>query len=206
MDLTTTAIELIQLYGPLAVAVFTFLESSMLFPFLPSEVVVPAAAAVLVTDAVSFVVFVAAAGIGGTAGAFVLFYGFYGSGTRLVDWLQEYVPLSDEEIARSRRWFLEWGVSSVFWGRFLPGLRSVISIPAGLFGMNPVWFGVFTVLGTVGFYATVAAVVYFLQQRSIPTAIWNFVVARPVISLAVLVVGLVVTVLITVSYHRAGDG
>ncbi|MFC7008135.1 DedA family protein [Halalkalicoccus salilacus] len=152
VDLGTTALRFVQLYGPLALLVFTFLEASMLFPFLPSEVVVPAAA-VLVQDAASFVVFVGAAGVGGTVGAFVPYYVFRGPGSRGTGRLGEYLHVSERSKERARRWFLEWGVTSVLWGRFLPGLRSVISIPAGLVGMNAAWFGALTAIGTVAFYA-----------------------------------------------------
>lgn len=65
VDLTALTLHLLRLYGPLVLCLFTFLETSMLFPFLPSEVVVLAAAALLVTDPVSLVVFVLAAGMGG---------------------------------------------------------------------------------------------------------------------------------------------
>lgn len=204
-DLTGTALRLIELYGPLAVATFTFLESSMLFPFLPSEIVVPAAAVLLIHDVTSFVVFVGSAGLGGTAGAFVLFYAFYSSGSRWVDTLQGYVRLSDESITRSRRWFLKWGVSSVLWGRFLPGLRSVISIPAGLFEMDPLRFGVLTALGTVGFYTAVAAVVYFLRQQSVLEAVRTMAADRPALVALFLVGAVAVSLLVTLWYQRSPE-
>lgn len=206
VDLTSTALRLIALYGPLAVALFTFLESSMLFPFLPSEVVVPASAALLVSDAASFAVFVGAAGCGGTLGALVLFYAFYGPGGRRVDRLRERLRLSEDHLERSRRWYLRWGASSVLWGRFLPGLRSVVSIPAGLFGMNPAWFTVYTALGTVGFYAAVAAAVYGLRQRSLFAALRSLAVGRPVASLLAATAALAAIVLATLLYRRIGAG
>lgn len=76
LDLTEVTLQFIQLYGPLTLCLFTYLESSMLFPFLPSGVVVPAPAALLISDPISFVVFVWVAGIGGIVGAFVPYYVF----------------------------------------------------------------------------------------------------------------------------------
>lgn len=180
-EFTATALRLIQLYGPLAVATFTFLESSMLFPFLPSEIIVPAAAALLVHDSSSFIVFVGAAGIGGTVGALVLFSAFYGPGSRMIDRLRDVIQFSDETLERSRQWFLRWGAFSVLWGRFLPGLRSIISIPAGLFRMNPVWFGIFTAIGTIGFYTIIAALVYFVQEQSLLRGIRILAADRPIL-------------------------
>ncbi|MFB1065915.1 DedA family protein [Natrinema sp. H-ect4] len=181
-DLGTAALRFIQLYGPLALLVFTFLEASMLFPFFPSEVVVPAAAAVLITDPVSFLVFVAAAGIGGTLGAFVPFYAFRGPGSRGLGRLRERINVSEETTERGRRWFRRWGASSVFWGRFLPALRSVVSIPAALAGMRRVRFGVYTAVGTVLFYAAIGAVVYYGHWESLFGAAGAVVTDRPALS------------------------
>lgn len=201
-DLTTTALHLVEQYGLLAIVVFTFLESSMLFPFLPSEVVVPAAAALLIQDITSFVAFVGGASVGGTVGAFVPFYAFHGPGAQWAGRLRDYVHISDDTVDYGRRWFHNWGASSVLWGRFLPGLRSVISIPAGLVDMDPRWFGVFTAVGSVGFYTLVAAVVYVARQRSVSSTVISGAVKNPMLA-ALTVVGVVVAVgLVTVWYRR----
>lgn len=193
-DLGATAVRFVRIYGPLALLCFTFLESSMLFPFFPSEVVVPAAAALLITDSPSFFVFVGAAAIGGTVGAFVPFYAFRGPGSRGLGRLRDRINVSENATDRGRQWFRRWGASSVFWGRFLPALRSVVSIPAGLAGMTRVRFGVYTATGTVLFYAAVGAVVYYGRQQSLFAALTSVAADRPVlagtVALAALAVGL----------------
>lgn len=202
-DIAAIALRVVRLYGPLAVALFTFLESSMLFPFLPSEVVVPAAAVVLVHDVPSFVVFVGAAGVGGTVGAFVPFYAFRGPGSRWTRRLGDHVHISESAIERARKWFLDWGASSVLWGRFLPGLRSVISIPAGLVGMDRAWFGAFTAAGTIAFYATVAAVVFVARRRDALAAARTVATEHPVLVAVLLLGGVTATLLATAGYRRA---
>lgn len=196
VGLTEATLRLVRLYGPPALAVFTFLESSMLFPFLPSEVVVPVAAAVLITDPASFLVFVIAAGVGGTVGAFVPFYVFHDTRAGGADWLKDRITVSDAHIERGQDWFRDWGQSSVLWGRFLPLLRSVVSIPAGLAGMRPGRFGVLTAVGTVGFYATAGAIVYYGRQQSLFAAVIGFATDRPVLTavggLSLLVLGLLI--------------
>lgn len=72
----------------------------------------------------------------------------------------------------------------------------MISFPAGLFGRNSVSFGVFTALGTVGFYADVAVVLHFLQRQSIRRAVWNLA-SRPAFSLLGPSAGLGVTWFLT---------
>lgn len=196
VDVTEVTLRFVQLYGPLALCLFTFLEASMLFPFLPSEAVVPAAAALLISDPVSFFVFVLAAGVGGTVGAFVPFYVFRGSRVRESDWIRDRIAVSDERIARGQAWFRRWGQSSVLWGRFFPVLRSVISIPAGFADMTPVRFGVYTVIGTIGFYAAAGGVVYYGRQRSLFEAAFTAATASPILTvggiLALLGIGLLV--------------
>lgn len=169
-DLTSVALRFLQLYGPIALCFFTFFESSMLFPFLPSEVVVPAAAALLITDPLSFLVFVLAASVGGTVGAFVPFYAFRDTRVGSTGWIRDRIAVSDEHIDRAQEWFHQWGRSSVFWGRFLPVLRSVVSIPAALARMEPKQFGSFTAAGTVGFYTAIGGVVYYGRQQSLVAA------------------------------------
>ncbi|QLG49414.1 DedA family protein [Natrinema halophilum] len=206
-DLGASALRFVRLYGPLALLLFTFLETSMLFPFFPSEVVVPGAAALLITDPLSFLVFVGAAAIGGTVGAFVPFYAFRGPGSRGLGRLRDRIDVSEEMVERGRRWFHRWGASSVLWGRFLPALRSVVSIPAGLAGMTQVRFGVYTAVGTILFYTAVGAIVYFGRQHSLFAALGSAAADRLGIVAASALVGLAVSLWLAFR-HRwrdAGD-
>lgn len=81
----------------------------------------------------------------------------------------------------------------------------MISFPASLFGRNSVSFGVFTALGTVGFYEDVAVVMYFLQRQSIRRAVWNLV-SRPVFSPLGPSAGLGVTWFLTAFYRGVAHG
>ena len=54
---------------------------------------------------------------------------------RLEQWLQRHggrIGLREADLERSRLWFLAHGWALVFWGRMVPGLRTLISVPAGL--------------------------------------------------------------------------
>lgn len=196
MDPTRVLLDSLRLYGPLVLCLFTFLETSMLFPLLPSEVVVPAAAALLVTDVPSFLVFVLAATVGGTVGALVPFYVFYDTRVGERGWIRDRIDVSEERIERGQSWFRRWGQSSVLWGRFLPVLRSVISIPAGLANMDPLRFGAYTAVGTAGFYAAGGALVYYGRQQPLFAAAVDAAAQRPALAvlgvLALLGVGVLV--------------
>ncbi|WP_458205709.1 DedA family protein [Haladaptatus sp. NG-SE-30] len=157
--LTETALSLIGQYGFLAVFVFAFLESSMLFPFLPSELVIPSAAGLLIDNLFGFTLFVLATTLGTTVGALVPYFVGH-EGHNALDRYGRYLRVSEDDADRASRWFNRWGEHSVLWGRFLPVLRSVISIPAGFAAMRLRRFVVFTTVGAFLFNATVAGLVY----------------------------------------------
>jgi membrane protein DedA with SNARE-associated domain len=167
--LTQTALDLVAQYGYLAIFVFTFLESSMLFPLLPSEVVLPVGAGLLISDPPSLALFVVATTAGATVGS-VVAYRFFGE--KGYDALESHggaVNVSKERLDMARQWFDRWGESSVLWGRLLPILRSVISLPAGFAGMRLWKFVVHSTVGALVFNAAVAAVVYYGRQQSVYT-------------------------------------
>nr|WP_305794394.1 DedA family protein [Halomarina rubra] len=163
--MTTAALDLARTYGYLFVLVFVFLETSMLFPLLPSEVVLPASASILVTTPASLGLFVLAATAGAVLGGVVAYELFRRAGERAVDstWLR--VEAADAE--RARRWFRRWGSHSVLWGRLLPVLRSIVSIPAGLSGMHRALFTGYTAVGAFAFNAAVGGLVYAGVDESV---------------------------------------
>ncbi|WP_224270106.1 DedA family protein [Haloprofundus salinisoli] len=165
--LTQTALDLVAQYGYLAIFVFTFLESSMLFPLLPSEVVLPVAAGLLVTDPLSFALFVASTTTGVTVGSVVAYRFFGEKGHDALEAHGGAVNVSERRLAFAQRWFEKWGESSVLWGRLLPVLRSVISLPAGFARMRMWKFLLYTTVGGVVFNAAVAAVVYYGRRQSV---------------------------------------
>ncbi|KTG10944.1 hypothetical protein AUR64_07150 [Haloprofundus marisrubri] len=165
--LTQTALDLVAQYGYLAIFVFTFLESSMLFPLLPSEVVLPVAAGLLVSGPSSFALFVAATTAGVTVGSVVAYRFFGEKGHEALEAHGGRVNVSERRLEFASRWFEKWGESSVLWGRLLPVLRSVISLPAGFAGMAMWKFLVYSTVGGLVFNAAVAAVVYYGRQQSV---------------------------------------
>lgn len=213
--LTGTALDLLTQYGYLAIFVFMFLETSMVFPFLPSEVVVPSAAALLVADPVTLVAFALAATAGATVGSLFAYYVIGMGGEYAVDRYGRYVHVTDRELDRSQRWFRRWGESSVLWGRLLPLLRSIISIPAGFAEMNVRKFTLYSALGSFAFNLAVGATVYYGTQQSVYTVAmtearrWIDVVAglaatRPVLAAFLAVFVCLLCVLGVLGWRRYG--
>lgn len=156
---TDTLLALLTQYGYLAFFLFMFGESSMVFPFVPSEVVVPAAAELLVTGVTSFCAFVLVGTAGATLGSLFAYYVFGATSHEALNHYGRYVRVSERDIDRARYWFQRWGEQTVFWGRLLPAVRSLISIPAGFAGMNRRKFVAYSAAGSALFTAAAAVFV-----------------------------------------------
>lgn len=59
-----------------------------------------------------------------------------------------YARITDERLARIERWFDKHGDKAVFFGRMVPVMREMVSIPAGLLGMKPTKFIIYTFTGS----------------------------------------------------------
>jgi membrane protein DedA with SNARE-associated domain len=139
--------QVITALGEWGVGLLVLLET--VFPPLPSEVILPLAGFLSASGAIDLVLVVLTATAGAWAGALLL----YALGARLglersVRWLAR-LPLVDrEDFERAAAWFDRHGRSSIFFGRLIPGVRSLISLPAGAARMPLVTFTLFTVAGS----------------------------------------------------------
>jgi membrane protein DedA with SNARE-associated domain len=85
--------------------------------------------------------------VGSLAGAYANYFGAHYLGRPLVLKYGKYVLIPPEKFQRVERFFLRHGEISTFIGRLLPVVRHLISIPAGLSGMNHLRFSTYTLLG-----------------------------------------------------------
>lgn len=134
------------------VALFMAIESSFI-PF-PSEVVVPPAAwkAMDPNSGLNFVLVIVFATIGADVGALINYYIAKWLGRpiiyRFADSRIGHMCLIDRPgVEKAEKFFREHGAASTFFGRLVPAVRQLISIPAGLSGMNVSKFLLFTTLG-----------------------------------------------------------
>lgn len=154
--------QLILSYGLVAIFVLMAAESACI-P-IPSEVTMMLGGA-LAGGAVSgphpnLIAVVAVGTAGNVAGSYLAWLaGRYGGRPALHRW-GRYILLRSEEIDRAQDWFVRRGAMSVFWARLLPGIRTFISLPAGIAGMPPLRFGVYTLAGCLPFTAVLAVTGY----------------------------------------------
>lgn len=193
--LVSRTLEMVSTYGFLAICIFAFLESSMIFPYLPAEVVVPVAAGTLVTSVPSLGLFVFVTTAGGTVGALFAYAASHKGGQLTARRLRKHVQVSERQRSRVLRWFTKWGEPSVIWGRFLPGLRSLVSIPAGLANMSLLRFTLYTTFGNVGFYLAVAGIVYYGRARSLDVALREAVIKSPFETGAIVLIATSITLI-----------
>lgn len=145
------------------VVVFMAIESSFI-PF-PSEVVVPPAAwkAMDPDSGMSFILVILFATLGADLGALINYYLAKWLGRpvvyRFADSRLGHMCLIDRaKVEKAEQFFRDHGAASTFFGRLVPAVRQLISIPAGLAGMNVGRFLIFTTLGA-GAWNTVLALI-----------------------------------------------
>ena len=150
-SLLLAAVEANPWIGYGAIALVMLLEN--LVPPIPSEVVMPLAGFLIQQGKLQLVPTLLAGLIGTVLGAWF----WYGIGRlineqRLEHWLQRHgrwMGLRPEDLARSRRWFNRHGVAVVFWGRIIPGVRTLVSLPAGIEMMPQPLFLAWTTAGSL---------------------------------------------------------
>ena len=142
--------ELILAIGYPGIVLVMAIEN--VFPPIPSEAVLPFAGALAADGELSFWGAVAAGTAGSVLGAVVLYgvgYVAHEAGVRrLVAAYGRYVFISEHDLDRAAGWFERYGEAVIFFGRLIPIIRSIVSVPAGYTRMNPVRFLLYTTLGT----------------------------------------------------------
>lgn len=141
------AAQLLDSLGEWGVGLFTFLET--VFPPIPSEVILPLAGFISSQGSMNIVLLVLTSTLGAYLGGVVLYFLGVALGlTRSIRILSK-LPLVDrEDFEKAAAWFSRHGRPAVFFGRLIPGVRSLISLPAGAERMNFAAFSVFTIAGS----------------------------------------------------------
>lgn len=145
--LTGFVLDVVRAVGEVGVALLVLLE--VVVPPIPSEVVLPFAGALVADGRFTAVGVIVAATVGSVLGAQVLYEAARRAGEqRVTRWLAK-VPLVDpEDVDDGSEWFRRHGNTAVLTGRLVPGVRSVVSVPAGAQAMPRGRFVVLTALGS----------------------------------------------------------
>lgn len=140
---------IMEQFGYIGVAFLIMIEN--VFPPIPSEVILTFGGFMTTSTSLTIFGMIIASTFGAVIGAVVL----YGIGLlldverleKIVDRWGHILRLTREDIHKADNWFDKYGMWTVFFCRFIPLIRSLISIPAGMSNMN---FGIFLALTTTG--------------------------------------------------------
>ncbi|MGL4818757.1 MAG: DedA family protein [Bacilli bacterium] len=140
-----------EAYGYVGVFLLIMLEN--IFPPIPSEVILTFGGFMTTTTSLSIYGVIVASTAGSVVGAVILYQiGRYMNRNRMTKFIARWghiLRLKVDDVEKAERWFERYGVWTVFFCRFIPLIRSLISIPAGMAQMSFWLFFFFTTLGTV---------------------------------------------------------
>ena len=155
--------------GYLGIGLLMFLEN--LFPPIPSELIMPLAGytATFPNTQIQVIPAIAAGVIGTILGAIPWYYAGLLLGQKRLQLLAsrygKWIGISSDDIEKSVHWFQKHGNKAVLLGRLVPGIRTLISIPAGISNMSIVPFFVYSTIGTVGWVSLLTYAGYFLGEN-----------------------------------------
>lgn len=182
-------------YG--TVALLMTVESSFI-PF-PSELVVPPAAykALQPDSGLNIVFIVVAATIGAMIGAFINYYLAKFLGRPLIvkfvdSRLGHFLLLDAQKVEKAEQFFRDHGAVSTLVGRFIPVIRQLISIPAGLAEMKLLPFAAFTAIGATIWNIILAVLGYVAHGQKDVIQAYSHELSLGLVVLGVLFVGYMV--------------
>jgi len=157
-------VDTIEALGPAGVGLLVALET--VFPPIPSEVVLPVAGLLAGQGRMSLALAIAGATAGSLVGALILYRAGAVLGSDRLTRLADRIPLLEgRDVERAERWFDRHGGSAVLIGRFVPVVRSLVSIPAGVERMPLPRFVLWTALGSALYNAVLVVAGYLLGSR-----------------------------------------
>ncbi|POZ52317.1 DedA family protein [Methylovulum psychrotolerans] len=132
---------------------------------IPSEIIMPPAGYLVHEGKMNMALVIVSGTLGSLFGAYVNYFAAHWLGRPLLVKYGHYVLIREETLVRVERYFAEHGEISTFIGRLLPVIRHLISIPAGLAGMNHLKFSLYTLLGAFLWVTILTFVGYFLGEN-----------------------------------------
>jgi membrane protein DedA with SNARE-associated domain len=143
---TEWVLDVIDALGYFGIAVLMVLEC--IFPPIPSEVVLPVAGFAVDRGEFSFFSLLLVSTLGSLVGAWLLYAAGRIGGRPLVLRYMRALRLRPDDLDRAERWFVRRGDWIIASGRLVPGVRSVVSIPAGMLRMPLIRFTILTAIGS----------------------------------------------------------
>ena len=161
-DIVNSITDLILHFGYFGIFTAALVET--LFPIIPSELIFPLAGYVVQSQNLGIgqaIIFGFMGSLGSTLGAIIIYFLSRKVGRIVILKIGKYILINENKLQKSEIWFQKYGKVAVLLGRLAPGIRELISVPAGLAKMNLIPFILFTFIGSflwslsltmIGFY------------------------------------------------------
>lgn len=160
-------VVLVERTGYFGVAMLMFAEN--VFPPIPSELIMPLAGFSAARGELSLVAVIFAGTAGSLAGVFLWYYVGRALGAeRLKRWASRHgrwLTLSPDEVDQANTWFRMHGGLAVLFGRLVPAVRTLISVPAGIAQMSLGAFLLCSSIGTVVWTSFLAGMGFLLESQ-----------------------------------------
>lgn len=162
-ELAQFLVDQIFEFGYPGIFLLMAIESSFI-PF-PSEVVLIPAGYLASQEKMNLGMIFVSAILGSMMGAFINYYLAYFVGRKFLEKFGKYFFISSEALDKMDSFFQKHGAISTFTGRLIPGIRQLISIPAGLAHMDILKFSFYTALGA-GLWSLILILLgYFIGEN-----------------------------------------
>ena len=166
-DYISLAVEKNSQIAYLTICLAMFLEN--IIPPIPSELIMPLGGFFVYQQKLNFYILVFSGLLGTILGSLPWYYlGILVNEKRISKFLDKkgkYLGISSNDLNKSKRWFDSYGVSLVFWGRLVPGIRTLISVPAGIELMPIRKFLFWTTLGSLIWVSLLTYAGYFFGEN-----------------------------------------
>ena len=185
--------------------VFFLIAVENLFPPIPSELILTFGGFFSIQTGLFLPGMIAAATAGSMAGAVALYYlgSIFGRDRvyRIAERYGKILSLKTSDLDKAYGWFEKWQGKAVFFGRLVPILRSLISIPAGMAGMKLTGFLALTLAGSLLWNTILMGAGAYLGSR------WTeiLVIMKTYSHITYLVIGLVLLAALVWLFVRRKD-
>jgi membrane protein DedA with SNARE-associated domain len=204
LDVVESIISLISSFSYLGIFIAAFVET--IFPPIPSEIIFPLAGYVsFKADYNYFQVFLMSlsGALGSTIGAILIYYLSFKIGRTGLLKIGKYFFVSESKVKKAEEWFKQYGIYAVLLGRLAPGIREIISIPAGIAKMDISKFIAFSFTGSLIWSTILVSLGYAFGNSwsSLSDALSNFFPA--LFAVLVLSIGIIFVIYL---FKRKRDG
>lgn len=162
-----TIVHLVERSGYLGI--FLLMLAENVFPPIPSELIMPLAGFVAAEGGLHLAGVVLAGTAGSVAGALPWYYAgmLFGRGRieRLAARHGRWLTVSPADVDTASAWFARHGAAVVFFGRLVPAIRTLISVPAGVVRMPLLPFLAYSAIGSLLWTSLLALAGYLLQAQ-----------------------------------------